>query len=120
LHRQPRPGVTTESGGNEAHQQESRAAPHSNAAPQPGQHAAAGGASGVFIAREPLQCGAQELHLTRKFSAMHANREVRMYDDALDEPDPAVHRFRNQPVYLFTSAHSRILRLGPGVQAALP
>jgi hypothetical protein len=63
----------------------------------------------AFIAGKPQQRLAQELNLPRKYAAMHADRKVRMHGNTLDGTDPAVHRFRNQPVYLFARAHSRAL-----------
>jgi hypothetical protein len=96
-----------DSGGSTAHQQSPRAAPHSKLAPQHAHCVLAESSVGVdaVIARVALQGGAQEFHLPCELAAMPANRQMRMHGDALDEPDPAVHRFRHQPVNFLARAH---------------
>jgi hypothetical protein len=43
---------------------------------------------------------AQEVHLAHEPPATLADREVQPHCRALDDPGPAIHRFRNQPVNL--------------------
>jgi hypothetical protein len=106
-------------GGSAAHQQSPRAAPHSKLAPQHAHCVVAASSVGVdaVIARVAPQGSAQEFHLPREFTAMPANRQMRVYGGALDQPDPAVHRFRHQPVNFFACAHELSLGLA---QAASP
>jgi hypothetical protein len=108
-----------DNGGSAAHQQSPRKAPHSKLAPQHAHCVVAASSVGVdaVIAGVALQGSAQEFHLPGEFAAMPANRQMRMHGDTLDETDPAVHRFRHQPVNFLACAH--VLSFGPA-QAASP
>jgi hypothetical protein len=108
-----------DSGGSAAHQQSPRAAPHSKRAPQHAHCAVAAPSVGVdaVIAGIAPHGSVQELHLPGEFAAMFANRKMRVHDNALDQPHPAVHRFRHQPVNFLACSHEFSFR---PAQAASP